>query len=427
LRSVTKKAVVLVCALVLLIAETEHFGSQIASSVMRVRGERAFFRVDHPTAWRFYRRALALGGDGDRIETDMVELLLFGLDQRESGINLKTALSTADSMRFARDAIGRRLTETPYRAYLWSLTADFYGHATRQRRRETTLDLDSLSEQPLENLLPEDWLQVAALEKATRLEPNNYLYHDLLAEMFVELGVPAKAAAYCRSAVAAYPVLADHRYLSSDDLAPEILDAAVQGFEDATKQVSLVPRPAIECDAGRLLASHGQGRRAMDHFRNALRLEPEFFDARFEMALAAYQLGDYTTALEHFKICAGLLPESPWPDYYSGLTHLALGEVEAALPFLRGAREKGSPDPRFFYSLGESLESTGQVKEAERQFVAAAHLNPENQGAWLSLLNFHVRRKNSRAVAETCAKLLAMRPPVAGISRDACDSLVRTP
>lgn len=425
--NVTRKTAVLACALVLLAAETGHFGSQIFASLMRVRGERAFFKVDHPAAWRFYRRALAHGGDEDRLETDMVELLLFGLDQREGGINLKTALSTADSLQFARGAIARRLTETPYRAYLWSLASDLYAHASRQRRRETPLDLSRLSEQPLENLQPEDWMAVFALEQAARLEPNNYLYHDLLTEMFIDLGVPEKAAHYCRFAVAAYPVLADHRYLSREDLAPEILDAALQGFEDATKHLSLVPRPAIERDAGRLLAEHGQGRRAMDHFTRALEIDPGFPDAQFELALAAYLLGDFATALEHFKISRGLLPDSPWPDYYTGLTFLAQGDREAALPYLRGAREKGSPDPRFFHTLGENLESSGQIKEAERQFVAAAHLNSESQGAWAALLNFYIRQKNARAGLDACAKLLALRPPVDGVYREACDSLSRTP
>lgn len=427
MKNVAKKTAALTCALGLFVAETVYFGNQIVSSLMRVRGERAFFRVDHPAAWRFYRRALAHGGDGDRLETDMVELLLFGLDQREAGINLKTALSTAESLRFARDAVARRLTETPYRAYLWSLASDLYGHVSRLRRRETPLDLARLSEEPLENLLPEDWMAVAALEQAARLEPNNYLYHDLLTEMFLDLGAPGKAAGYCRSAVAAYPVLDDHRYLSREDVAPEVLEAALQGFEDATKQLSLVPRPAIERDAGRLLAAHGQNRRAMDHFRRALDIEPGYVDAQFELGIAAYLLGDFSTALPHFKISSGLLPDSPWPDYYTGLTLLAQGAREAALPYLRGAREKGSPDPRFFHALGESLEASGQVKEAERQFVAAAHLNAGNQGAWAALLNFYIRQGNSRAGSETCARLLAMRPPVDGVYREACDSLGRTP
>jgi tetratricopeptide (TPR) repeat protein len=416
-----------VCGLALLAAETAYFGNQIAASVMRVRGERAFFRMDHPSAWRFYQRALAHGGDADRIETDLVELLLFGLDQREGGVNLKTALSTADSLIFARDAIARRLTETPYRAYLWSLASDLFAHAARERRRATTLDLGSLSEDPLENLLPEDRLAIASLEKASRLEPNNYLYHDLLTEMFMDLGVPKEAARTCRSAVAAYPVLADHRYLSHDDLPPEILESALQGFEDATRRLSLIPRASIECDAGRLLVAHGQGRRALEHFRNAVGLDPQFVDAQFELALAAYQLGDYEGALEHFKISAGLLPESPWPDYYTGLTLVAMGDADTALPYLRGAREKGSPDPRFFHMLGERLEAAGQVREAERQFVAAAHLNASNQGAWTALLNFYIRQKDLRGGLETCGKLLAMRPPIGDVYRDACSSLGRTP
>jgi len=420
----TRKLLLSVCLIIMLVGETAVFGGRSVAGLIRLRGERAYFRNQYASAWLSYRNALDWGGDEDQLETDMVEVLLLGLHQDEAGAKIHTALPPSDSLRVARELTAKRLSYTPYRAYLWSLVSDIYQHQARQLRVSTPLDLTTLSENPIKNFLPEDRLAVAALQRASELEPNNYVYPDLLTEMFLELGRPAEAAPYCRRAVSAYPRLSEHDYLLSPDLDPEIKEAAIAGFEEALRHRSMIPSDLITCDAGRLLREHGEPRRAIDYFRRGIRPGSSFLECRFDLGLASYALGDFQSALDQFELSAAMLPESPWPDYYAGLSRLALGQNEAALPHLRLAREKGPPDPRFLHTLGETLERSGQVKEAERQFVAAANLNPDDTAAWSSLLDFYLRQHDLRAVSLTCSRLPAFRPPV---ELEACASLNRVP
>jgi tetratricopeptide (TPR) repeat protein len=416
------KSLLLLCVTALLAAESVYFISRCTAGILRLKGEKAFFRNDHQQAWINYRRSLALGGDRETLETDEIELLLFGLDQEWAGVKVKTPLPPDEAVRAALDLAARRVTETPFKAYAWSLASDAYFHAARLRRRDSPLDLFSLSEDPMEILRREDHLGLAALETASRLEPNNYIYHDLLTEKFLELGQVDRAAEYCRKSVAAYPILGDHPYLLAPDLAPELLEAAVRGFEDSRSQETMIPRGTIECDAGDLLRRHGQERRALDFLKRAVVLSPNLYEAQYFLGVASFDLGDYPSALRHLQEAVRCLPESPSPHVHMGLAYMALGELQGAIDQFRQARAKDPRITSYFHLLGDALEKAGQIREAERQFVAAAKSNPESTAAWAYLLAFYTRHRDLRPLADACTNLGRMAPGEATY-REQCISL----
>lgn len=406
----------------LLGGETVHFAREFGAAVLRQRGERAFYRNDHRVSWSYYQSALAWGGDPERLHTDLVELLLFGLDQSEAGVRIDLPVAPERAVGEARDLITPCLIAAPYKAYYWSLTSDIYLHEAERLRRGRALDLQELSEDPLENLTPPQWLAVAALETAARLEPNYYVHNDMLTEMFLDVGSPEMASRYCRRAVASYPSLDNHSYLSRPNLPPEVLEAAVHGFEDALSQEPTTPAALIENDAARLLIMHGQGDRAAVFLRKALEIDPGLYDARFRLGLLAIAEHDYQGALRHFRAAEELEPDSAWPHYEIGVSHAALGDLEAAIREFRVAREKDPQFLGFFHALGESLEKAGLLKEAERQFRAAANRNPQEAGAWSTLLAFYLRHDDLRSAADVCAKLLRLVPD-GGPYREQCASL----
>lgn len=405
-----RKSLLLLCFTALLAAESVYFASHCAAGILRLQGERAFFRNDQQQAWTDYRRSLALGGDRETLETDQIELFLFGLDQNWAGVRVRTALPPEGAVRAALHLAARRVTETPFKAYAWSLASDVYFHAARLHRQDTPLDLSSLSEDPMEILRPEDRLGLAALETASSLEPNNYIYHDLLTEKFLELGQTDLAATYCRRSVAAYPILGDHPYLLVPDLAPGLLEAAIRGFEDSRSQESMIPRGAIESDAGELLRRNGQERRAIEFLKRAVVLSPDLYEAQYSLGVASYQVGDYVGALRHLHEAVRCQPLSPSPHVHMGMAHMGLGNLQGAIDQFRQAREKDARSTTYFHLLGDALEKAGQVKEAERQFVAAAKTNPKSTEAWASLLAFYTRHRDLRPLADACTNLRLMAP-----------------
>jgi tetratricopeptide (TPR) repeat protein len=416
---VAKKTLIVACFSLLVAMETVYYFRVCAGGLLRLGGERAFFRNDHLSAWKFYNWALAWGADRDRLETDLIELILFGLDQAGVGIRVNLPLPPALSLPVAKKLAARRLQYSPYRAYAWSLVSDVYAHEARLRRRAAVLDLGTLSEGPHRDVLPGEHLALQALETAARLEPLNYTYRALLAEVLLEVGMIPAAAEHCRMGMRAYPDLESHFYLKRPDAPTELIHAALAGMEDALRENSLVPHVQILYRAARLAGQRGMDKRAESYLQRILAAQPEHYDARMEEGLVRYRAGDYVRALEMFRKASRIVDDRPWPFYYAGLAMMGLGDTQGAIESLRKARELGHGELRIFHSLGRVLESHGHIEDAARQFAAAAHHHPESVEAWSALLDFHRRQGNLRGVQDACARLGALAVNAASL-RERC-------
>jgi len=410
----------------LLIAiETVYFGSRCAAGFARLIGERAYFTGNSVKAWSLYNRAAALGSDPVQIMTDKAEVLLFGLDQQNVGAKIELPIEADEIRGVARGIVSSLLASAPYRAYFWSLATDVHTHEALSLRRATPLDLSTLSDDPLENLLPQEGMAVAALREAARREPRNYIYDDLLAEQFSQWGLAELAVPHVRRAVALYPLLEGHIYLSRPRLEPEIVDAAVAGFGDALRINSMISDDAIECDAGRFLAGQGRHEEALVHLRRALEMNPSNPGALYRHGISSHSLGDYASAMDYLSRAAEALPESASLWYYLGQARLKAGRNEDAIKALRRARELDPRQVRFFNALAEALEGDGAIKEAERQFQAAASLNPGDASAWLALLRFYERHPDlGSAARQACARLRRSRVPE-DVYKTLCEVLAR--
>ncbi len=406
-----RRSVLLGIFAILLLADFAYFGRRCAVSLMRWQGERAFHAGRYARALRLYETALHLGpADRRTVTTDIAEFLVFSLGQSEIGTTHILPLPPAVLLERATEVVQDLVVRAPQMAYTWSLASDLSFHLAHERRRVAAIDLSGLSEEPLENLVLEERLGLAELDLAARLEPNNYLYHDLLVEKYLELGSPGAAAPHVRRGVAALPDFDDHLYLMRRDLPAELLEAALLGFEDARGRPSLVSPAVAALDAARLLIHHNRHAEARPLIQAALREAPRSFLAHYLAGQAAWHLNDTPTATEHFAAAARLAPLDPWVQYSLGLTLLAGGAREAAITALTRARELNPAEIRFFHRLGGILEEAGRIREAERQFVAAANLNTGEVGAWAELLAFYERRGDTAAVADTCERAHAFHP-----------------
>jgi len=404
-----RKAFLVVCA-VLLAMETLYFARLAAASLLRIQGEKAFYRHDHPAAWRAYSRALVMGGDGETVEVDRLELLIFGMDFQAAGLPVKPALPPGEALTQARALAASRVAELPYKAYYWGLAADVYFNQAFQARRGAPIDLSALSEEPLGNLIATERIGIAALERAAALEPDSYVYHDLLARTLLEHGAVEEAAVHVRRAVAACPSLNAHPDLMLPGVDTRIVEAAVQGFVDARGREALIMPANIEKDAGRLLRQNGEAARSIEFFRRAVELATDLCEAHYELGVACSQIADYDCAIRHLAVAGGCGEDSPGPHFALGLAHRAAGEVDQAIDQFRRARAEGGSSPMYFHALGEALEAADAVSDAERQFVAAARLHSNQTVPWRVLLGFYARHRDRPPLFEACARLEELAP-----------------
>jgi tetratricopeptide (TPR) repeat protein len=395
---------------VLMALVTLFFGRQFLAGVDQLRGKGSFYRNDVSGALKHYAQARRFGGGGLQLDSDEVEAIFFAVDQMDLGVKSPLTVTADDAIARATEAVRGLVQRAPYRAYFWSIASDLYMRRSRERRRTTPLDLAELSENPLDNLLPETWFAIVTMKHASRLEPNNYLYHDLLVEAFLDVGSPEAAADHCRQAIKALPRFDAHEYLLRSSVPPELVEASVKGFEDALAEVSLIGRASIECSLADMLMRNGQYDRAIPYLLSALESVPDSFDAHYFLGNAQLQRGHYEEALQHLKISTRVQPTEPMPYYYLSKSYEALGDLDQAVSSMQNARMLNPHDLQLFHALGALLEKADRITEAERQFVAATSYNPENPYAWSMLVDFYRRHDDGRAVRKACESLRSLRP-----------------
>ncbi|MGH2607913.1 MAG: tetratricopeptide repeat protein [Tepidiformaceae bacterium] len=410
-----------IAALALLIGcETVYFAGQFLAGTYRLRGERAFFRNRLAEGFAAYEGGLSLGGNREELMVDQVELLLFGLSQSESGLKVDLPFPEKEAVRRAHHEVADLARRYPFRAYYWSLASDVYFHEARLRRAELGIDLSTFSEDPIQNLTTHDRLGVASLVLASRLEPRNALYRDLLAEFYLDRGLPERAAVHCTRAVAALPDLDYHSYLLRPDLPGVLVEAAIAGYEEARHAPSILSRPFIDREVGRYLLHHRQDARAVPYLEEALARSPRGEGTRYFLGLAFYRQQQFGRALEFFNAEIHRDPGSAWAHFYAGLTYRALGRVEEALGSFGRAREVEPSQPQFTIVLGEALEQAGRIREAGRLFWAGAKQIPPEIGRWLELLAFYRRQGNQSGAGTVCDQMRAVFPRDPSVAA-ACD------
>lgn len=406
--ALTRKTLLLVIVLILGSAETFYFARQVSAGYWAVLGRRAFIKTDFARAWEAYEVALRRGGDRASIESQLLDLLVFALLQSESGIDLEMPVSPEESFSLARDLVKRRLRDTPYDAHVWSKDAEIKLYASRRDRRATPLDVSRLSENPLENLLPEEKAAIESFRIACSLEPNNYFYHDLLASFLLAAGATSEAVEQIRLGVSSYPRNDGHSYLNERRPPDEVIAAAIDGFKDAAGKPSLVRRAHINIDAGQLLMLQGDYQEAVSLLEQAVAEAPGLFESHYNIGQAFFRMGDYQRAIEHFEKATEISPSIASADYYLGRSYEAIGNRPAAIEAMTLARQRNPDELKYRYHLGKLLESDGRLREAERQFVAATNMRPDDPVTWLELTRFHDRAGDRPSALQACARLLSL-------------------
>jgi MSHA biogenesis protein MshL len=129
-------------------------------------------------------------------------------------------------------------------------------------------------------------------------------------------------------------------------------------------------------EAGLALLRDGQGERAEQEWRKALRLDPDLSEARFELALLYAQRAQTTQALQLWSELARTRPAHPQGVNRIALAFTASGAFDPAIRVLKQGIEYFPGNAGLITNLGVAYLGAGQPELAEAAFAEAARIDP---------------------------------------------------
>ena len=191
---------------------------------------------------------------------------------------------------------------------------------------------------------------------------------------------PLVAAAAIACAVGAnWPLLSkDHmRAASYNNLATAYrergdLPRAIELYRTA---LSLDPNYAqAHSNIGSALAASGEPDRAIEHYREAIAADPDTGDLRFNYGNALLAANHYAEAAEQFGFAVRAWPEDAEAHNNLGIALASAGSMADAAEAFREAVRLDPAGPRAHRNLGIALEELGDTAGAQRHYAEAQRL-----------------------------------------------------
>jgi tetratricopeptide (TPR) repeat protein len=169
-------------------------------------------------------------------------------------------------------------------------------------------------------------------------------------------------------------------------------------FEEASQQKQMEARRLLEKAAKR--AKSGEFRKAQDIYEKVLELDPAMADARRELAMTLFELGDMSAAKDQLIDALRLKPDDAWSYVVLGNVYVKHDrDFATASRFFTRALELKPGDPYALNSLAAVSQELGDPEKALRCFDEAISSHPEFANAWVGkAMLLHAQDKPAQVV-----------------------------
>ncbi|MBF0276983.1 MAG: tetratricopeptide repeat protein [SAR324 cluster bacterium] len=271
---------------------------------------------------------------------------------------------------------------------------------------------------------------LADYDKAISLDPGSWQNYSNRGNIFSRLNRLDRALEDYNKAIALGPHYAEAHFNRGNLFLK--MGKNQQALEDYNKGLHLKANAKAYVNRGHLFARMRQYSNAAEDFTRAIKLAPDFADARYSRGIVFLNTGEYKRALEDFNEAVRLLPGMAKFHYSRGITHDRMEQHERALEdfnlviklqhefrgvyYNRGNTyfklqqyEKALEDydrslrahpnvPASYYNRGEVFRALKQYKRAIEDYSKVLEINPEDARAYNSRGLVH-QEKNEKNLA----------------------------
>ena len=138
-------------------------------------------------------------------------------------------------------------------------------------------------------------------------------------------------------------------------------------------------------DLGVAFVFKGDLEQAIDEFKHALRLQPNYFAAHLNLANTLLDVGQHDASMVEFKEALRLKPDDPKTHNDLGVALKEMGDPAGAIAEFRTVLRHNPSDVNAHNNLGVALKATGDLDGAIAEYRTAASLQPNDVNAHFNL------------------------------------------
>ena len=171
----------------------------------------------------------------------------------------------------------------------------------------------------------------------------------------------------------------------------DIISAYTKGhlqhaLTDATSALKAYPHSVILCNiAGAACAGLLQFDRAIDYYQIAIKLNPKFVEAHYNMASALQKKGDLKGAIQAYKQAVLIKPDYADAFYNLANTLKDMGELGAAIKSYKQAIKINTNLHNAHNNMGNALKDMGKLTAAIESYKRAIKINSSHEDAYRNL------------------------------------------
>ncbi len=165
-----------------------------------------------------------------------------------------------------------------------------------------------------------------------------------------------------------------------------------------------------EYERGRALGESGRTKEALEAFRRAIQLRPEYADAHYALGVTLSRIGNYAEALNAYANAVRLMPRHLNSLLYLGKTYTVLGRHDDAINTYLKLIELAPDYVEAYVLLGYSYQEKGMNHSAIKAYEDAIRINPDFVDAYLMLGGLYVKNGNYAEGLKLCKRAVEIQP-----------------
>ncbi|MFA5060514.1 MAG: tetratricopeptide repeat protein [Candidatus Omnitrophota bacterium] len=170
------------------------------------------------------------------------------------------------------------------------------------------------------------------------------------------------------------------------------------------------PAAASYFNLGYIYGEQGDLKTAIDFYKKALEINPQYAKALYNLANAYTDMELYNEAVNLYRRAIKIDPKNS--DVYLGLgvAYTALGNHQEAVSCYKKAIEVNPSNSNAYFNLAFSYETTGQIRDAIENYKKTTEIDPAHAEAYYNLGNLYVHLGMTETAVKNYEKAIEVSP-----------------